>query len=245
MNQDYTKSSIISEIVRTTEENNGVVLGQLKFEEVTGISRSKWRGRYWRNWSEAVSAAGLAPNTAPDKIDDTTLIHHLSLLTQKLGYFPTYSDLLLEKRQDDNFPNYNAFKRLGKKADHIEHVREYATKNAEFTNILENLPKPELNNEKKLDSEDKLTEGFVYLALMKIGNQKRYKIGKAVLAARRVDQISIQLPEELKLVHHINTDDAFGIETYWHKRFHSKNTKGEWFSLSQGDVRAFKKRKFM
>ena len=72
-----------------------------------------------------------------------------------------------------------------------------------------------------------------------------YKLGKAVLVGRRTDQISIQLPAELTLIHSIPTDDAFGIEAYWHKRFKAKNVKGEWFTLTADDVRAFKRRKFM
>jgi Meiotically Up-regulated Gene 113 (MUG113) protein len=78
-----------------------------------------------------------------------------------------------------------------------------------------------------------------------IGREKRYKIGKAVLVARRTDQISLQLPEDLELVHDIRTDDAYGIEDYWHRRFAAKNTKGEWFVLSREDIQAFKRRKFM
>ena len=71
------------------------------------------------------------------------------------------------------------------------------------------------------------------------------KIGKAVLVERRTDQISLQLPEDLELVHAIRTDDAYGIESYWHKRFAVKNSRGEWFSLSREDIQAFKRRKFM
>jgi Meiotically up-regulated gene 113 len=85
----------------------------------------------------------------------------------------------------------------------------------------------------------------VYLGLLKLGREKRYKIGKAVLVERRKDQISIQLHEDLELVHAITTDDAYGIEDYWHRRFAVRNTKGEWFSLSRQDVEAFKRRKFM
>ena len=88
-------------------------------------------------------------------------------------------------------------------------------------------------------------EGYVYMGLLKLGRERRCKIGKAVLIERRTDQVSLQLPEDLELVHAIRTNDAYGIEEYWHKRFAAKNTKGEWFSLSRQDIEAFKRRKFM
>ncbi len=88
-------------------------------------------------------------------------------------------------------------------------------------------------------------QGYVYMGVMRLGRERRYKIGKAVLVERRRDQISLQLPAELELVHAITTDDAYGIEDYWHRRFVAKNTNGEWFALSKQDIEAFRRRKFM
>jgi hypothetical protein len=69
------------------------------------------------------------------------------------------------------------------------------------------------------ESRDDFKAGYVYLALMKVGREKRYKIGKADIVGRRARQITVHLPEDLELVHAISTDDAYGMEAYWHKRF--------------------------
>jgi hypothetical protein len=95
------------------------------------------------------------------------------------------------------------------------------------------------------DDNDGVETGYVYLALMKVGREKRYKIGKADIVGARTRQIAVSLPEELELIHAISTDDAYGIEGYWHRRFAEKRRGGEWFALTSDDVRAFKRRRFM
>jgi hypothetical protein len=66
----------------------------------------------------------------------------------------------------------------------------------------------------------------LYLALMKVGRERRYKIGKANLVDQRTRQVAVNLPEELELIHAISTDDAYGIEGYWHRRFAEKRRGG-------------------
>ncbi len=83
--------------------------------------------------------------------------------------------------------------------------------------------------------------GFVYL--LKSG--KHYKIGHTFDVGRRKYELAIQLPEPVQLQHEIRTDDPVGIERYWHQRFEDCRLNGEWFQLSQADVAAFRRRKFM
>ena len=54
--------------------------------------------------------------------------------------------------------------------------------------------------------------------------------------------IKLQLPYPVEEVHQILTDDPLGIESYWHKRFGSKRTNGEWFLLTDEDIALFKSR---
>lgn len=72
---------------------------------------------------------------------------------------------------------------------------------------------------------------------------KHFKIGRSNAPGRRQYELSIQLPQAIEVIHEIRTDDAVGIERYWHERFADRRLNGEWFALTAADVRAFKRRK--
>ncbi len=234
------KERIIAEIKRTAADNGGVPLGLRSFVTTTGIGTAQWRGKYWRRWSEAVREAGFAPNVPKEPHARETLILALTKLTAKLGTFPTQADAMLEKRADPSFPGMNAFdKHIGRRADLIEAVRAYAKEHPEYRPVLDVLPPPD--NSAPADEGAQGVDGAVYMLKL----ARHYKIGKSFRVPQRHREIAIELPEKPDVIHVITTDDPSGIESYWHKRFEAKRTNGEWFALTQDDVRAFKRRKFM
>ena len=59
-----------------------------------------------------------------------------------------------------------------------------------------------------------------------------HKIGKSNDPGRRLFELGIRLPERHDVVHLIEADDPAGIQAYWHRRFASQRSNGEWFHLS-------------
>jgi hypothetical protein len=244
------KEHILSEIKRTAAANGGVPLGRERFLRETGIKIHDWSGKFWARWGDALREAGFAPNQLQTAYNDNILIEKFISLTRELGHFPVYAELRMKAHSDAGFPAHNTFARLGSKEQIAAKILEYCRSRAGYEDVTA-LCAPiaarvaEHQHAEPHDDASTTKQGYVYMGVIQIGREKRYKIGKAVLVERRRDQLSIQLPEKYDLVHSINTDDAYGIEAYWHRRFAAKNTNGEWFSLSADDVRAFKRRKFM
>lgn len=209
------KQRILDEIKRTAKENGDKPLGRERFEEATGISQSQWYGRYWSRWGDAVREAGFEANILQTAYSDDEVIQKLTALVRLRGQFPTHGDIRLHKRADPEFPNHGVFARLGSKQDLIRKVVAYCEVHpgnedvAAICTPLLNSAAPEWESER-----DNFETGYVYLALMKIGREKRYKIGKADIVGRRTKQIGVSLPEDLELIHVISTDDAYGIEAY-------------------------------
>lgn len=240
------KQHILDEIRRTAAENGGRPLGRDRFEKVTGIREGDWSGRYWARWNDAVQEAGLAPNQMNTAIEDDVLIGQLALLARQLGRFPVRMEMRMHKREQPTFPNDKVFDRFGSKPDLVRAVRAYCSRHNGFEDVDHICAAVAVEEPEPVEADDdELEVGYVYLALMKVGREKRYKIGKADIVGRRTRQVAVDLPEELELVHVISTDDAYGIEAYWHKRFAAQRRGGEWFDLASDDVKAFKRRKFM
>lgn len=233
------REGILREIRRTTKENEGRPLGYRTFEKATGISLHQW-SRYWPRWGDALHDAGFAPNEPPASYTDAFVVEHLVGLTRKLGHYPTWREWGIERRSNAAFPSVDTARRMGGVEAVAAKVLEYCRSRDDCADVLSLIP---LARSSRGDSGSAPARGYVYL--IKAG--RMYKIGKATNVDQRSRQFSIQLPHPHVVVHKIETDDALGIEAYWHRRFADKRQgTSEWFALTADDVKAFKRRqKFM
>lgn len=222
----------------------------------TGFPEYLWAGKYWLNWGDAVREAGYEPRGLNQRRhSDDELIEHLALLTRKLGHFPTTPQIRMEHRQNSDFPADRVIqRRLGRRPTVLLRLREFIERRTEYADLAALLPKPaeprstsvaaapldELEvAEDNADDDTQPVPGHVYL----VRSGKFHKIGRSNNHGRRTYEIGLQLPEKLEVVHTIETDDAVGIERYWHERFKARRRNGEWFQLTKTDVAAFKRRR--
>lgn len=235
------KSTIIDEIKRISQLNNGKPPGVAKFITETGIKKSKWYPNLWLRWGDALIEAGFAPNSKNVAYDKDYLVQKYIELIDHFGHLPLEGEIRVKKKTDSTLPSHSAFRKLGLKYERAQAVIDYSNKRFVKDNIIElckdiigkNLPQPDI------EFDDYTIIGYVYL--IKHGSRNEYKIGKTLNPLRREGELKIQLPEKITPIHYIVTDDPSGIEAYWHKRFKDKRKEGEWFGLSKKDVNAFKK----
>lgn len=234
-----TKQDIIKAIQEAAKANGGKPLGMDKFERETGIKPYDW-GKYWTRFSEAQKEAGFSPNQLQVPYSDDFLFEKIIYLARKLSKFPTSREIRIEKISNSEFPNNSAFTRaFGSKQEFALKLSEYCRNKDGFDDII-GVCEEILEESGERGNDDEKSEeivGAVYL----FKHGKYYKIGKTYDTVRRGNELRIQLPENLDLVHEIKTDDPSGVEAYWHKRFEAKRMNGEWFDLNATDIKAFKR----
>lgn len=238
-----TREQILAEIARTAAANSGVALGVTRFQQETGIATSDWLGKYWARWGDAVKEAGCVPSEWQQPLEGRVLLDSYARLIRELGYIPVKAELQLKAKRSPGFPSNKAFGRFGTKAQLVARAAAYCRETPGFEDVLAIALAAETKpSAVPLPSESSQeVAGYVYL----LRANRYFKIGRSISFNRRSRELAIQLPEIAETVHVIHTDDAVGIEAYWHRRFESKRKNGEWFELAAQDVKAFKRRKFM
>lgn len=79
-------------------------------------------------------------------------------------------------------------------------------------------------------------KGFIYV--LKCG--PHYKIGLSQNIDKRIEQLSVTPPFDVELIHTIETDDMYNLESFLHDRFSEKRKNGEWFELDKADIEYIK-----
>lgn len=236
------KQNIIQQIHEITKVD-GTPPGRQRFEKVTGIKRHVWYGKHWAKWGDALLEAGYNSNRMKKAYPKEELLKYYLNFVQELQKIPSDGELRIRRTNDSNFPSYNTFQReLGSKENLLTALLEFAKSEPAPEDIIQLIissikAAPSKPQEKKLNT----TIGYIYI----IRSGEFFKIGRSNDFDRRLREIKTKLPEECELIHVIETDDPEGIEVYWHNRFKNHRAKGEWFKLSNDDVKALRKRKFM
>jgi hypothetical protein len=237
------KEHILKELRRTAEANGGVPLGRKGFFKETGIKESDWIGRFWARWGDVVREAGYEPKQKQAAFSESVVIEKFISVMRELGRIPVVSELRMKKIADSTIPNSKVYEKFGSKAQLAAKILAYCNDRTGYEDVAAmcSTVADQALSDAESDAMSEESSGFVYL--MKSG--RFYKIGRSNAAGRRAYEIAIQLPEALRTLHTIRTDDPAGIEEYWHKRFSAKRKNGEWFDLNAAEVSAFRRRKFM
>lgn len=236
-----TKQQIIAEIKRIAGQNSSKAPGIRQFERETQIKRSAWYPHLWLRWGDALKEAGYKSNTLDIAYKKDDLILHYIKLIRELKHFPISGELQRKRKEDPNYPSHNAFIQLGNKVERANIVLEYCKTHEGYDDII-SICEDIVSQDLKSAYDDSITNNNVgYVYLIRHGNRNEYKIGMTNNPIRREGEIRMQLPDKVKPIHTITTDDPSGIEQYWHKRFASKRKEGEWFELTKEDVKAFKR----
>lgn len=234
------RERILREIKRTAEANGGHALGAGSFDKATGIRESRWR-QHWARWGDALQEAGFEPNRSPAPYSDAFVAESVIGLARRLGHYPTFREWNIERRRNNTFPGIGTVQRMGGVGAVKAKVVEYCRAHTDYEDVLRLIA---VNTQQAAGAESAdetdSRSGVVYL----VKSGRKYKIGKSTDVNRRSRQFAIQLPHPHVLVHKIETDDASGIESYWHRRFESKRlATSEWFALNAADVKAFQRRR--
>ncbi len=234
------RDHIISEIRKLAALSGGQAPGNQAFVSATGITESKWRGKYWARWGDALIEAGFEPNAWTGKSDANTIIVGVIAAARHYGHFPTNSEISMLRASDPRIPSPKTILgNLGGRAELGAALKNYIGDDPQYEDVRAMLPAV-LPPRPAPANGSKLADGHVYL--IKSGNF--YKVGRSDELERRVKEIRIALPDAATLIHAITTDDPPGIEAYWHRRFADRRANGEWFKLMTDDVKAFMRRKF-
>jgi hypothetical protein len=244
-----SKDELIALLRKAVDHYENRPPGEPAFYRNSGLSKEDLWKVGIRNYGDLCELAGYERNQLRGLTDRDHLLESLANLALDLDRYPDDTDRRMERRRNPNFPSQKAFLTAQKRDGSLEHqLQKWCDQRPQYAKVMD-FVEARLDNQKSAPQRPsqakKIVTGYVYL--FRYGNGGRdYKVGFSENPARRHSQISGMVPNHLRVVHVIETDDPRGIEAYWKNRFETKRVKGkeEIFRLEQADVAAFKNRKY-
>ena len=207
-----------------------------------GIKNFYWH-KYWAKITDLQKEVGLSPNTfLKPPYEHDALCEKFIALIRELGKWPTKAEIEVKNNKEKNFPGSSIFyRKLGNIKDLASNILEYAEK-YDYDGVIkicaDVIEQYKDYDNRKITKERKEIHGWVYL--IKHGRYNQYRIGHTTNILRRGKENKIELPEEPKHIHTIETLDPEGIEKYWLNSFATKKMNGDWFRLASADVKEFR-----
>jgi hypothetical protein len=239
LSDNEKRREVILKNIRQLAKENNKTPSEKTFREHFDIGPYELKKYGWAYYGELVREAGLTPN----KFDKTKYSHQqlrdifVGMIREK-GKWPTRGDLDVKQFRDPAFPSSATFyKKLGLTGQLAQTILDYVEDKKGYNDIVDICRSVLKGHEDKTREGDQEKIGYVYLGLQ----AGKHKIGLTKDLDRRREDITLLGPAPMKWIHAIKTDDMRGVEKYWHSRFKDKRLRGEWFKLSPGDVRAFKR----
>lgn len=121
-----------------------------------------------------------------------------------------------------------------------EYLKTFADTMIEFQHEVRDAEMEESSAmwEAKLHAREQRYKREACVYLVRAG--EHYKIGWAASSEKRRKFIQLQIPDEVIVIHTINSQNPLALESYWHKRFkHGRIRRTEWFVLTNEEIAEF------
>jgi hypothetical protein len=208
-------------------------------QALPGLSMHVFRGTIWRSWRSFQEEIGVEPNSKQARLPDEQVLAGLASLARKLQRIPTDADLRFERKKNPEVPSLGSVRHRAKNFEsRAKLLADFCSSHTEFADVWQLLGKS-ANGADPAQQGPTARPVLGYVYLQKAG--RRYKIGKTSAPHRRLGEVQLLMPDQITLLHTIETDDPSGIEAYWKKRFEAKHHRGEWYDLTADDVAAFRR----
>lgn len=123
--------------------------------------------------------------------------------------------------------------------DNLSTLEEIQSERAALEKRLERIKELEeraaAREAAKMQRKPRSLAGYVYV-VKSLHPAPLYKIGRSNRPDKRTELFGIEVPFDIEVMHTIQTDDMYALESELHAKFADKRVRGEWFNLSADDL---------